>query len=490
MTIGVVAFPVYFHIFGWQIPAHPAMELIAYTGGFQFYLLLRRRWAGQRLPFEQNLWLIVGAIFGAAAGSKLLAWWESFPEYWAHLSEEQILLGGKTIVGGLLGGWAGVEIAKKKLGIRQATGDLYVFPLIFGMSVGRIGCFLTGLPDHTYGVATALPWGVDFGDGIARHPTQLYDIAFLMVLGVVLLVRMRRPYRKGEIFRLFMLAYCAWRFAVEFIKPTYKPYLHLSAIQLACVGGAAVCIALAASETRSDIADLRSSCRSCAAEVTTMSEKPDIPPQAIAVPDVNPPWVTESWAGEIRVNLIRLVAIVLFYGRHLAEYFIARGDAVARGYHLRVTMIVGVWAIAAVILHRLLRARSMMPALSYIAAILDLLLITLLCMIGDGPKSPLILLYFPFIATASLRLSLRLTYVATGGAILGYLLLLGYYAGYQIGFSTYYATPDLRIPRSTEGVMVLALLVSGLLAGQMVRQARRLAAAHQPEARKKLPEKA
>ena len=91
-------------------------------------------------------------------------------------------LGGKTIVGGLHGGWAGVELAKWRLGIRHSTGDVFVFPLIFGMSVGRIGCFLTGLPDHTYGNHTSLPWAVNFGDG-PRHPTQLYDIVFLCLLG-------------------------------------------------------------------------------------------------------------------------------------------------------------------------------------------------------------------------------------------------------------------------------------------------------------------
>jgi prolipoprotein diacylglyceryltransferase len=48
--------------------------------------------------------------------------------------------------------------------------------------VGRIGCFLTGLADNTYGTPTGLPWGVDFGDRIHRHPTQLYEIAFLMIL--------------------------------------------------------------------------------------------------------------------------------------------------------------------------------------------------------------------------------------------------------------------------------------------------------------------
>src|SRR5258708_36630797 len=65
---------------------------------------------------------------------------------------------------------------------RRSTGDLCVYPLIFGQCVGRIGCFLTGLDDHTHGNFTSLPWGVNFGDG-PRHPTQLYEILFLLILG-------------------------------------------------------------------------------------------------------------------------------------------------------------------------------------------------------------------------------------------------------------------------------------------------------------------
>jgi phosphatidylglycerol---prolipoprotein diacylglyceryl transferase len=238
-----MTFPHYFHVLGWRLHPHPVMEVIGYTGGFQLYLLLRRRWGGIQAPFEQGLWLIVGAIFGALFGSKLLAWIESRPDYWQLWQSNHDLsafFGGKTIVGGLLGGWLGVEIVKKFLGIRFSTGDIYVFPLILGMSIGRIGCFLTGLPDHTYGNHTALPWAVDFGDG-PRHPTQLYDIVFLALLGLALLVRMRRPYPNGMIFRLFILAYSIYRLAVEFIKPTYRPYAGFSAIQLACIAGAIVC---------------------------------------------------------------------------------------------------------------------------------------------------------------------------------------------------------------------------------------------------------
>ena len=151
-------------------------------------------------------------------------------------------MGGKTIVGGLLGGWIGVEVAKKRLGITHSTGDAYVLPLATGMVIGRIGCFLTGLADRTYGTATALPWGIDFGDGIARHPTQLYEIVFLTVLGISLAFYSPRSPVTRWSFRLFMAGYLGFRLAVEFIKPTWKPLLGLSPIQWASLAGALVCL--------------------------------------------------------------------------------------------------------------------------------------------------------------------------------------------------------------------------------------------------------
>lgn len=234
-----MTFPVYIHLLGHRIHPHPVMEVLAYTGGFQLYRLTRCRFPRASAPFEQTLWVFVGAVFGALVGSKLLAWVESWPDYWPHRHELAGWVGGKTIVGGLLGGWAGVEIAKRVVAVRHSTGDAFVFPLIFGMAVGRIGCFLTGLEDHTYGQATALPWGVNFGDGVFRHPTQLYDIVFLALLAAALALWRVTPRPNGQLFRMFLLAYMLWRLAVAFLKPRYTyTSLHLSAIQFACLAAA------------------------------------------------------------------------------------------------------------------------------------------------------------------------------------------------------------------------------------------------------------
>src|SRR5438093_728679 len=102
-----MTFPVHFDLFGRHIPAHAVFEVLAYTGGFQLYLFLRRRQRPHAtVSFDHIMWVLVGCVFGALIGSKLLAWAESPRDYLnAAANNPFALLGGKTIVGGLLGGW-------------------------------------------------------------------------------------------------------------------------------------------------------------------------------------------------------------------------------------------------------------------------------------------------------------------------------------------------------------------------------------------------
>jgi prolipoprotein diacylglyceryltransferase len=245
-----VTFPVYFHLFGLTLHPHMVMEALAYAAGLGFHLGLKARVQRARGPaaaaeLERGLWVVAGAILGALLGAKLLVW----AEHWRVLTGPapagglfpslERWVGGKTIVGGLAGGWAGVELAKRLTGVRGRTGDTWVYPLAISMAIGRVGCFLTGLADDTYGTATDLLWGVDFGDGVSRHPTQLYEIGVLLVLAGGLAAYQRAArlgFGTGRLFRLFMIGYGVWRFGAEFIKPTDKPFLGISAIQVASLG--------------------------------------------------------------------------------------------------------------------------------------------------------------------------------------------------------------------------------------------------------------
>jgi hypothetical protein len=185
----------------------------------------------------------------------------------------------------------------------------------------------------------------------------------------------------------------------------------------------------------------------------------------------------ESWAGEMRVNLIRVVALVAFYGYHLIDVYGISDDPLLRGeYHLVVTIITGAWAAAAFLLHLFLTRRRVSPLLPFVSSGWDLALLTLLLAVTEsGPKSPLVVIYFLIIAAAPLRISLPVVYATALGAMGAYLLLLGHYVFVVVGVDDYYR-PDFadRIPRTQEVIFLLSLAVAGLLAGQAVRQARRL----------------
>jgi len=234
-------FPVILNFWGWQVPIHPVCDLLAYFLGFRLYLFLKKRSPGPRLSWEQNAWILVGCIFGAIIGAKLLAWAEAPGLYWALRNDPNFWFGGKTIVGGLVGGWMGVALAKKIMGITSSTGDLCVYPLILGMCIGRVGCFLTGLSDNTCGVRTQLPWGVDYGDGIPRHPAQIYEILFLIGLGTVLWIKRSAFTTAGLKFRWFMVGYLSFRFYIDFFKPHWTLFGGLSGIQWGCLAALVFC---------------------------------------------------------------------------------------------------------------------------------------------------------------------------------------------------------------------------------------------------------
>src|SRR5262245_60913376 len=143
-------------------------------------------------------------------------------------------MSGKTVAGGLIGGLFAVELTKRVAGVKRRTGDLFAIPLCAGLAIGRVGCFLGGLQDDAYGVATGAPWGVDFGDGVARHPAQVYEIIWLGLLALWLWRLSGRWRREGDLFKTFMVAYFSFRLVVEFIKPGW-PIFGLTAIQWASV---------------------------------------------------------------------------------------------------------------------------------------------------------------------------------------------------------------------------------------------------------------
>lgn len=216
---------------------HLFFEWLAIAVGLQIYRRQRGLSGGTKLLQRGHYGVVIGCILGAAIGNKLVFWLE-MPHLWSAAANDMAAwMSGQSIVGGLLGGLIGVEIGKKLTGVRESTGDNFVLPLVIGTAVGRVGCFLAGLNDGTYGNPTSLPWGIDFGDGIARHPTQLYEIVFVLLWGGCLLAgRQRLAGRSGLMFKLYLSGYLFWRLLIDGIKPVPYDYgAGLSGIQFVCL---------------------------------------------------------------------------------------------------------------------------------------------------------------------------------------------------------------------------------------------------------------
>ncbi len=216
---------------------HSVTEYLSLFIGFRYYLYLRKR-QGDAISSGNRLWILIAAIFGAVAGSRLLGGLEDPVALAAAPNKLLYFYQNKTVLGGFLGGLWSVEGVKWLLGEKQRSGDLFVYPMMLGLIVGRAGCFSMGVYEETYGLPTRLFTGLDLGDGLLRHPVALYEMVFLLLLWVALRGLERRYVLvPGARFQLFMIAYLLFRFLLDFIKPHYTWTIGLSSIQVAALIG-------------------------------------------------------------------------------------------------------------------------------------------------------------------------------------------------------------------------------------------------------------
>lgn len=213
------------------------MEPLGIFIGFRYFLYLRKR-EGDKIISEKRLWILIGAIFGAIIGSRLLGGFENPPALFASKNPLLYIYENKTVLGGFLGGLCGVELTKKMIKERYSSGDLFTFPIILALIIGRIGCFSMGIYEETYGTTTSLFSGINLGDGLMRHPVCLYEIVFLILLWASL-IQTEKIYilADGARFKIFMIAYLLFRFLLDFIKPHYTFSFGLSSIQITCFIG-------------------------------------------------------------------------------------------------------------------------------------------------------------------------------------------------------------------------------------------------------------
>jgi phosphatidylglycerol:prolipoprotein diacylglycerol transferase len=175
--------------------------------------------------------IYIAALAGAFLGAKLVY---LAAEGWLHWHDENrwlILATGKSVTGALLGGYAGVEIAKRLLGYRGVTGDWFALIAPLGIMLGRIGCMLHGC---CLGVACQQSWfTVNDATGVARWPAAQVEFIFNAVALTVLALLKWRKMMPGQLFHLYLIGYGVFRFAHEFARATPQILGPISGYQIA-----------------------------------------------------------------------------------------------------------------------------------------------------------------------------------------------------------------------------------------------------------------
>jgi prolipoprotein diacylglyceryltransferase len=131
-----------------------------------------------------------------------------------------MLAGGGSAPGALLG----AALALWWAGPRMAPGfglDGLVAPAALALCVLDCGNVAWALGDPGFGVPTRLPWGIDFGDGVTRHPVMLYEAVFFGLAAWLAERPGAAAFRPGERALLFLIAYCGLRMLIDYLRPPF-----------------------------------------------------------------------------------------------------------------------------------------------------------------------------------------------------------------------------------------------------------------------------
>ena len=182
--------------------------------------------------------LVAGAVIGGYGFGTLNLWLSGIHEI------------GRSILGALAGAIFAIELYKRSAGVRRSTGLVFVAGFATSVAIGRIGCLLSGLDDQTYGIPTGAAWGWDFGDGVLRHPVQLYEsLTMAAFLGIALWAfAVRQPFFMRNGFYLLVAFYAGQRFLWEFLKPYGTVAGPFNIFHLVCLAVIAYGVAMIAGE--------------------------------------------------------------------------------------------------------------------------------------------------------------------------------------------------------------------------------------------------
>ena len=209
---------------------------LMYLTGFLGFLLLGKYQIKQKPWFGWKAQMLDDALFygalGVILGGRLgYVLFYQLGDYIQHpLDIFKVWQGGMSFHGGFLGVLVAMFFFNKKYPQPWLKVMDFVAPLVpIGLGAGRLGNFING---ELWGRATNSSYGMIFPqvDMIARHPSQLYELALEGVLLFCILWWFSRKQRPvGAISALFLLGYGSFRFLVEY---TRQPDANLNLLAL------------------------------------------------------------------------------------------------------------------------------------------------------------------------------------------------------------------------------------------------------------------
>jgi len=208
-------YPVLFRFGDFEITSFGVLVAVAALAGVS---LFARELHRSGFP-EQGANAAIGGVLGGLIGAKVI-WSLEFAGS-APFTDLLFSRGGLSWFGGFAGGISVGLWLLRRYRIPLVSGLAAATPaLAFGHAIGRIGCFLVG---DDYGAPSTLPWAMAFPEGLPPtsvpvHPTQLYEAAALVVLGILLLRWRRQHLPDRGVLARYLGAAGAIRFAIEFVR--------------------------------------------------------------------------------------------------------------------------------------------------------------------------------------------------------------------------------------------------------------------------------
>jgi phosphatidylglycerol:prolipoprotein diacylglycerol transferase len=219
------------YIGGFRLSTYTVFMVLAFIAAFVCFKMTATKMDKEKSGIRAMI--VVFALLGGVIGAKIPVLLYHYDLWFKYPDNLNLLLSGRTIIGGLIGGFLAVYFLKRHFKVNIRTGNDIAAPAALGMAIGRIGCLLGGC---CYGIESPAWLGINLGDGIYRYPTQIYEIVFdLGLFAIFLYLKKNRELAPGFLFRCLLNSYLIFRFFIEFIRQTEKFVFGISYYQVICI---------------------------------------------------------------------------------------------------------------------------------------------------------------------------------------------------------------------------------------------------------------